>query len=85
MSKGKMATRQLLLALAGSGASIGSTSVHAQNVTIYGIMDTAVEYVNRMPADTGTASRWGMTRIGGMAPSRWGIRWDRADAGSSSP
>ncbi|MFG5778186.1 porin [Comamonas sp. J-3] len=74
MSKGKKASKHLLIALASSGAAVGSTSVQAQNVTIYGIMDTAVEYVNRMPADTGTASRWGMTRIGGMAPSRWGIR-----------
>ena len=66
--------RRITLALLG-GAFISSmvcTKVEAQSVTLYGILDTGIEYVNhangsgasvvREPINTGTVpSRWGLT------------------------
>lgn len=61
------------LALA-AGLALATTSASAQSVTLYGILDTGIEYVShagpnnsslvRMPANTGSL------------PSRWGLRGD---------
>ncbi|AIO36034.1 hypothetical protein DM39_4102 [Burkholderia cenocepacia] len=64
----------IVLALVGGAclSSVFSTTVEAQSVTLYGILDTGIEYINhanasgdsivRVPVNTATVpSRWGVT------------------------
>ncbi|AEI77102.1 porin gram-negative type [Cupriavidus necator N-1] len=44
----------------------------AQSVTIYGVVDTGVEYVNNIGARKSSVVR--MPSLTGMVPSRWGMR-----------
>lgn len=81
MKKSQLA-RASLAALGTMAAGV----VHAQtNVTLYGVIDGSIEYVNRVgtaPANlatTGTATapvgkRFDMPRAGGLSASRWGLR-----------
>lgn len=54
------------LALIGTGA-------YAQNVTLYGLVDAGVEYVNKTNANGNSTLRM-PTNTAGLAPSRWGLR-----------
>ena len=70
------------LAACASGAS------HAQSsVTLYGIIDTGVEWVNNVGAKKSSVVR--VPTLTGSIPSRWGLRgkkrtWGTASAPSSS-
>ncbi|CAG9187582.1 porin [Cupriavidus pinatubonensis] len=44
----------------------------AQSVTLYGVVDTAVEYVNKVGAASHSVTR--MDNLTGTVPSRWGMR-----------
>lgn len=76
--------RKSRLALAALSATAGMA--HAQtSVTLYGVIDGSIEYVNRVatapanPVTSGTTSapvgpRLDMPRGGGLSASRWGLR-----------
>ena len=67
--------RKHLIALAaGSIAALVGSAAHAQsNVTIYGIVDSSVEYINKVGANGDSLTRMpGLT--GGQMPSRLGFR-----------
>ncbi|MDK3023414.1 porin [Cupriavidus taiwanensis] len=69
-----------LAAMAGPG--------HAQTgVTLYGVIDGSIEYVNRVAASAATptqgGSRIGMPHVGGLSSSRWGLRGSE-DLGSGN-
>ncbi|TPQ35843.1 MULTISPECIES: porin [Cupriavidus] len=54
-------------------------AAHAQSsVTLYGVIDGSVEYVNRVASAAATptqgGSRFGMPSVGGLSASRWGLR-----------
>lgn len=68
--------KKSLFAIGAIGVLLGQAApVRAQSsVTLYGLVDTAVEYVNRVSTASGTGGRVGMTGLGGLAPSRWGLR-----------
>ncbi|UBM10122.1 porin [Cupriavidus metallidurans] len=56
-----------------------AVTAHAQtSVTLYGVIDGSVEYVNRVAAGAATptqgGSRFGMPSVGGLSASRWGLR-----------
>lgn len=55
----------------GSGASMAQAQT---SVTLYGVFDAAVEYVNRTTSGTSAGSRVDMAPLSGLSPSRWGIR-----------
>ncbi|MEM5432137.1 porin [Cupriavidus oxalaticus] len=64
-------------ALAALGLLAGAA--HAQtSVTLYGVIDGSVEYVNRVAASAATPAqggyRVGMPNVGGLSASRWGLR-----------
>jgi len=44
----------------------------AQSVTLYGVVDTGVEYVNNIGADKNSVVR--IPNVTGTVPSRWGLR-----------
>lgn len=44
----------------------------AQSVTLYGVIDTGVEYVNNIGASKDSVTR--MNSLAGTVPSRWGLR-----------
>ncbi|AQV98687.1 porin [Cupriavidus necator] len=50
----------------------------ATGVTLYGVIDAPIEYVNRVATSAATptsgGSRIGMPSIGGLSASRWGMR-----------
>ncbi|MCI3204985.1 MULTISPECIES: porin [Pandoraea] len=50
----------------------GAGVVHAQSMTLYGVIDTGVEYVNNIGADNRSVVR--VPSITGSTPSRWGMR-----------
>ncbi len=75
--------KRKILALAAMAACAGTA--HAQtSVTLYGVVDLGIEYVNRVatpPASPTTAvagppvgKRFDMPNQGGLSASRWGIR-----------
>lgn len=43
-----------------------------QSVTLYGVVDTGIEFVNHIGADKNTVTR--MNNLSGTVPSRWGLR-----------
>ncbi|WP_446718093.1 porin [Cupriavidus sp. OTU4054] len=52
----------------------GMAMAHAKSsVTLYGVADAGIEYLNNVPTASGGASQFRMTS-GNMATSRWGIR-----------
>jgi predicted porin len=57
----------------GAAAALLSPAVWAQSsVTLYGIVDTGVEFVNKVGPQSETAVR--MLNLSGTVPSRWGLR-----------
>lgn len=69
--KGTVVAGAALLAVA--GATFMPLSAFAQStVTLYGVFDTGVEYVNRIGAANSSVVR--MPGITGTVPSRWGLR-----------
>ncbi len=69
--------KKSLFALAALGLLAGAA--HAQtSVTLYGVIDGSLEYVNRVAASPTTptqgGSRFGMPSVGGLSASRWGLR-----------
>jgi predicted porin len=69
--------RKSLFAMAALGVVAGGASSVAlaqSSVTLYGVIDTAIEYVNRVPAASSIGPRFGMANLGGLSPSRWGLR-----------
>lgn len=60
--------RSAVMALTlGAGAAVAQPSV-----TLYGVVDTAIEHVNRIGTGRGSVTR--MPGITGSTPSRWGLR-----------
>lgn len=55
-----------------AGFAIAPTFAFAQSVTLYGVVDNGVEYVNRVGADHHGLVR--MNNLSGTVPSRWGLR-----------
>ena len=69
--------RKQAIALAALAAA--SVTAHAQSsVTLYGVIDGSIEYVNRVASSAATpnqgGSRFGMPSVGGLSASRWGLR-----------
>jgi predicted porin len=69
--------KKSLITLATLAAMAGTA--HAQSsVTLYGVIDGSIEYVNRVAASAATpnqgGSRVGMPSVGGLSASRWGLR-----------
>jgi hypothetical protein len=61
------------VALVTAGICYASIStLHAQSVTLYGIVDTGVEYINHANAAGRSIVR--MPPLTGEIPSRWGIK-----------
>jgi len=66
---------------AASLAACTGTALAQSSVTLYGVLDTNIEYVNKMsptaPGSPGfpgpSASRWALSS-GGLSGSRWGLR-----------
>jgi predicted porin len=48
-------------------------AAQAENITVYGRIDTNVEWVNHMPATGGSGSRLSLNS-GGLSGSRWGLQ-----------
>ncbi|WP_454743938.1 porin [Cupriavidus necator] len=57
---------------AGIVAAASSTLAAAQNVTLYGVMDTGIAYINGVGAARNNLAF--MPNLTGMVPSRWGLR-----------
>jgi predicted porin len=55
-----------------AAALMATGSVSAQNVTLYGLMDTGIEHVSN--ANAAGKSMWRMPSVTGSVPSRWGLR-----------
>jgi len=66
--------RQLFPHACGAVLALGCTAAHAQSsVTLYGIVDAGIEYVNRVPQGTQTGSVV-RPQSGNLAGSRWGLK-----------
>lgn len=65
--------RKMVLALLGGAcvSSIGCANAQAQSVTLYGIIDTGIEYLNHANAAGASIVREPINT--GTAPSRWGL------------
>lgn len=75
-SRSRSGKAALALCLAAAG------SAHAENsVTIYGILDNGIEFINNQPSGSHSVTR--MTS-GGQAGSRWGFRGNEDLGGGSS-
>lgn len=75
-SRSRSGKAALALCLAAAGAA------HAENsVTIYGILDNGIEFINNQPSGSHSVTR--MTS-GGQAGSRWGFRGNEDLGGGSS-
>lgn len=59
------------MALAAAALATAGTAAAQSNVTLYGIMDAGIEYVNHAGANGGGAAR---LVSGGKNTSRWGLR-----------
>lgn len=67
-----LARQRAVMALFAAAAAATATGAHAQsNVTLYGIVDTGVEYVTHASTNGGVLRMPGVT---GELPSRWGLR-----------
>ncbi|MGY2486541.1 porin [Cupriavidus sp. CP313] len=69
--------KKSLITLAVLGAAAGSANAQS-SVTLYGVIDGSIEYVNRVAASAATPTqggkRIGMPQVGGLSASRWGLR-----------
>ncbi|BDB23769.1 porin [Cupriavidus sp. P-10] len=69
--------RKSLITLAVLGAASGAANAQS-GVTLYGVIDGSIEYVNRVAASATTPTqggkRFGMPSVGGLSASRWGLR-----------
>ncbi len=69
--------KKSLFALAALGLLAGAARAQT-SVTLYGVIDGSVEYVNRVASAAATptqgGSRFGMPSVGGLSASRWGLR-----------
>ncbi|MGO4280859.1 Outer membrane protein (porin) [Cupriavidus sp. OV038] len=65
---GKRGTAAAALALAAGVPAVTS----AQSVTLYGVVDTGVEYINHVGAAGNSVVK--MANLSGTVPSRWGLR-----------
>ena len=63
--------KKTVIAAAVLAASAGAAQ--AQNVTIYGIVDTGLEYQSKVATASGDDSRFSMQN-GGILPSIWGFK-----------
>src|ERR1700748_3545405 len=71
------------LTVAAAAASLGAQAAMAQSsVTMYGILDTGVEYLTHADAKGDSLVR--VPKITGTIPSRWGIR-GKEDLGGGYP
>lgn len=55
-----------------AGLAIAPTLAFAQSVTLYGVVDTGIEYLNRVGSAGDGLVR--MNNLSGTVPSRWGLR-----------
>lgn len=55
-----------------AGLAMAPICAMAESVTLYGVVDTGVEYVNRVDPDHHGLVR--MNNLSGTVPSRWGLR-----------
>ncbi|WP_343620353.1 porin [Ralstonia sp.] len=60
------------LALAAATSAIASGAANAQSVTLYGLIDTGIEYVSHANAKGNGLTR--IPSVTGTLPSRWGLR-----------
>uniref|UniRef100_UPI003F49315C porin n=1 Tax=Cupriavidus yeoncheonensis TaxID=1462994 RepID=UPI003F49315C len=58
--------------IAGAVIAAAPAAVAAQSVTLYGVVDTGIEFVNNIGADKKSVVR--MPNLTGTVPSRWGMR-----------
>ncbi|SCU93319.1 Outer membrane protein [Cupriavidus necator] len=76
--------KKSLIALAALSAAAGAANAQT-SVTLYGVIDTGIEYVNRVATAPKTLSptlageapvgkRFGLSGNGGLSASRWGLR-----------
>ncbi|MGO4325954.1 MULTISPECIES: porin [unclassified Cupriavidus] len=69
--------KRTLVAMAALSAVSGAASAQS-GVTLYGVIDASVEYVNRVAASPATptvgGSRFAQPSVGGLSASRWGLR-----------
>ncbi|MBN3852179.1 porin [Paraburkholderia sp. Ac-20340] len=59
------------LALLGAGSAASSAAFAADSVTLYGVIDTSIQYVNH--ANSQGEHRWGMADSN-LSGSRWGVK-----------
>lgn len=60
------------LALAAAMCALASGAANAQSVTLYGLIDTGIEYVSHANANGNGLAR--IPSVTGTLPSRWGLR-----------
>lgn len=60
------------LALAAATSALASGAANAQSVTLYGLIDTGIEYVSHANANGNGLTR--IPSVTGTLPSRWGLR-----------
>lgn len=69
--------KRTLVALAALCAVSGAAQAQS-SVTLYGVIDASVEYVNRVAASPATPNvggyRFAQPSVGGLSASRWGLR-----------
>jgi predicted porin len=64
--------RTRCLVLAAATFALASGAVNAQSVTLYGLIDTGIEYVSHANANGNGLTR--IPSVTGTLPSRWGLR-----------
>lgn len=67
-----MKFRNLVLACASAMPALACAQASPSSVTLYGVVDTGIEYVNHVGAAGNSVVR--MNSLSGMVPSRWGLR-----------
>lgn len=67
-----MNLRHLAFPLLLAAPALAAAQSAAQSVTLYGVIDTGVEYVNRIGSTGNSVVR--MPNLSGTVPSRWGLR-----------
>lgn len=64
--------RPRCLVLAAATCALASGAAHAQSVTLYGLIDTGIEYVSHANTNGNGLTR--IPSVTGTLPSRWGLR-----------
>ncbi|QWC91287.1 porin [Cupriavidus metallidurans] len=67
-----MKFRKLALACAAATPALACAQVSPSSVTLYGVVDTGIEYVNHIGTASNSVVR--MNTLSGTVPSRWGLR-----------